>query len=33
MVPMLEEIARNPRFMHLAQVRAQDILARVQAAN
>jgi hypothetical protein len=33
MVPMLEEIARNPRFMHLAQVRAQDILARVQTAN
>ena len=33
MVPMLEEIARNPRFLHLAQVRAQDILARVQASN
>jgi hypothetical protein len=33
MVPMLQEIARNPRFLHLAQVRAQDILARVQGSN
>ncbi len=33
MVPTLEEIAHNPRFMHLAQVRAQDILQRVQNAN
>lgn len=33
MVPTLEEIARNPRFMHLAQVRAHDILQRVQNAN
>lgn len=33
MVPALEEIARNPRFLHLAQVRAQDILERVQASN
>jgi hypothetical protein len=33
MVPMLEEIARDPRFLHLAKVRAQDILARVQSSN
>ncbi len=33
MVPTLEEIARNPRFMHLAQARAQDILQRVQNAD
>lgn len=33
MVPTLEEIARNPRFMHLAQARAQDILQRVQNTN
>jgi len=26
MVPSLEQISSNPRFMHLAQVRAQDIL-------
>jgi len=30
MIPALEEIARNPRFLHLAQVRAQNILARLQ---
>ncbi len=30
MVPALEEIARNPRFLHLAQVRAQNILQRLQ---
>jgi hypothetical protein len=29
MVPSLEEIASNPRFLHLAQVRAQDILKTV----
>jgi hypothetical protein len=33
MVPALQEIARDPRFLHLAQVRAQDILARVQSSN
>jgi hypothetical protein len=33
MVPTLEEIARDPRFLHLAQVRAQAILQRVQNAN
>jgi hypothetical protein len=33
MVPTLEMIARNPRFMHLAQARAQDILQRVQNTN
>jgi hypothetical protein len=30
MVPTLDEIARNPRFLHLAQVRAQNILERLQ---
>lgn len=30
MVPALEEIVRNPRFLHLAQVRAQNILHRLQ---
>ena len=30
MVPVLERIARNPRFLHLAQVRAQNILTRLQ---
>ncbi len=29
LVPALDEIARNPRFMHLAQVRAQNILERL----
>ncbi|HEV2177005.1 MAG TPA: hypothetical protein VGW33_07360 [Terriglobia bacterium] len=29
MVPSLEEIARNPRFLHLAQVRAESILKAV----
>jgi hypothetical protein len=33
MAPLLEEIARNSRFMHLAQVRAQDILQQVQSSN
>src|SRR5271157_2063869 len=30
LVPTLEEIARNPRFLHLAQARAQNILQRIQ---
>jgi len=30
MVPVLEKIARNPRFLHLAQTRAQNILERLQ---
>jgi len=29
MIPSLQEISSNPRFMHLAQVRAQDILKTV----
>jgi hypothetical protein len=29
MVPSLQEISSNPRFMHVAQTRAQDILSRV----
>jgi hypothetical protein len=33
MVPTLEEIARNHRFLHLAQVRARNILERVQSSN
>jgi hypothetical protein len=33
MVPALERIARNPRFLHLAQARAQDILQRVHQTN
>jgi hypothetical protein len=33
MVPTLDEIARNPRFLHLAQVRAQNILERLQNSN
>ena len=33
MVPALEQIARNPRFLHLAKVRAQNILQRVQNMN
>lgn len=33
MVPALEQIASNPRFLHLAKVRAQDILERVQNTN
>jgi hypothetical protein len=31
MVPELKEIANNPRLLHLAQVRAQDILRAVSA--
>lgn len=30
MEPMLRKIAENPRFLHLAQARAQNILRRVQ---
>lgn len=33
MIPALEQIASNPRFLHLAKVRAQDILHRVQNTN
>lgn len=33
MVPTLDEIARNPHFLHIAQVRAQDILERLQNNN
>jgi hypothetical protein len=33
MVPSLEKIANNPRFLHLAQVRAQTILHRLQNNN
>jgi hypothetical protein len=33
MVPALEKIAQNPRFLHLAQSRAQDILRRIQGTN
>jgi hypothetical protein len=31
LVPALETIAQNPRFLHLAQVRAQNILRRLQS--
>jgi hypothetical protein len=30
MASTLDEIVRNPRFMHLAQVRAEDILQQIQ---
>ncbi len=33
LVPTLEKISRNSRYMHLAQSRAQDILQRIQASN
>lgn len=33
MVPTLDEIVKNPRFLHLAQVRAQNILERLQSGN
>ena len=33
LVPALEKIVRNPRFLHLAQSRAQDILQRLQNNN
>lgn len=33
MVPALEKIVRNRRFLNLAQARAQDILERIQTSN
>jgi hypothetical protein len=33
MLPALEKIARNPRFLHLARVRAENILHRLQGPN
>ena len=33
LVPVLEQIVRNPRYLHLAQARAQDILQRVHTSN
>jgi hypothetical protein len=33
MTPTLEKIARSPRFLHLAQSRAQDILQRLHSNN
>lgn len=33
MIPALEKIVRNPRFLHLAQARAQEILQRLQNNN
>lgn len=33
LVPALEQIARNPRFLHLAQTRAQDILQRISGSS
>ena len=30
MIPTLEKISTNPRFMHLAQARAQEIMQRIQ---
>jgi hypothetical protein len=33
LVPSLEKIAKNPRFLHLAQARAQTILQRLQNTN
>ena len=33
LVPSLEKIANNPRFLHLAQARAQTILQRLQNTN
>lgn len=33
MVPALDGIVRNPRFLHIAQVRAQNILERLQNSN
>ena len=30
MIPTLEKISSNPRFLHLAQSRAQDIMQRIQ---
>lgn len=31
MVPILKQIASDPRFLHIAQIRAQDILQRIQS--
>lgn len=33
MVPSLQEIARNSKFLHIAQVRAQNILQQIQSNN
>jgi hypothetical protein len=33
MVSTLREIVDNPRYMHLAQIRAEDILAQIQRSN
>jgi hypothetical protein len=33
LVPTLEKIASNPRFLHLAQARAQEILKRIRENN
>jgi hypothetical protein len=33
LVPTLEKITSNPRFLHLAQIRAQDILTRIRENN
>jgi hypothetical protein len=33
MVPILEKITQNSRFLHLAQTRAQNILQRIQSIN
>lgn len=33
MAPVLEQIVRNPHFLHLAQGRAQDILQRIHLVN
>ena len=33
LVPTLEKITQNPRFLHLAQARAQDILKRLQTTD
>ena len=33
MVPSLQQVVKNSRLLHLAQVRAQDILGRLQATN
>ncbi|HLW79772.1 MAG TPA: hypothetical protein VKU44_09270 [Terriglobia bacterium] len=33
MVPTLDAIARNPRFLHIAQARAQNLLERLQDSN
>jgi hypothetical protein len=30
LIPTLEKIAKNPRLLHLAQVRAQDLLKRIR---